>query len=97
MDKLYEKGLENAIKHDILRNISLFIMIFNVITFIFSQVNMIFIKSKTISYILCGIFIAIFIGVVAILIWSVVLSKEDDKLFDSINKSLLQELDDNNE
>lgn len=97
MDKLYEKGLENAIKHDILRNISLFIMIFNVITFIFSQVNMIFIKSKTISYILCGIFIAIFICIITTLIWSVVLSKEDNKLFDSINKSLLQELDNNNE
>ena len=52
---------------------------------------------QTISYILCGIFIAIFICIIAILIWSVVLSKEDNKLFDSINKSLLQELDDNNE
>ena len=97
MDKLYEKGLENAIKHDILSNISLFLMIFTVITIIFNQINMIFIKSKTISYILCGIFIAIFICIITILIWSVVLSKEDDKLFDSINKSLLQELDDNNE
>ena len=97
MDKLYEKGLENAIKHDILSDINLFLMIFNVITIIFSQVNMIFIKSKTISYILCGIFIAILICIIAILIWFVMLSKEDNKLFDSINKSLLQELDDNNE
>ena len=97
MDKLYEKGLENAIKHDILSDINLFLMIFNVITIIFSKVNMIFIKSKTISYILCGIFIAILICIIAILIWFVMLSKEDNKLFDSINKSLLQELDDNNE
>ena len=97
MDKLYEKGLENAIKHDILSNINLFLMIFTVITIIFNQINMIFIKSKTISYILCGIFIAIFICIIAILILFVVLSKEDKKLFDSINKSLLQELDDNNE
>lgn len=97
MDKLYEKGLENAIKHDILSDINLFLMIFNVITIIFNQINMIFIKSKTIGYILCGIFIAILIYIIAILIWFVVLSREDDKLFDSINKSLLQELDDNNE
>lgn len=97
MDKLYEKGLENVIKHDVLGNMSLFLMVFNVVILVFNQFNMIFIKSKTISYILFGIFIAIFIGVVAILIWSVVLCKEDNKLFDSINKSLLQELDDNNE
>ena len=97
MDKLYEKGLENAIKHDILSNINLFLMIFNVIIIIFNQINMIFIKSKTIGYISCGIFIAILICIITTLIWSVVLSKDDKKSFDSIYKSLLQELDDNNE
>lgn len=97
MNELYEKVLKNTIQNDILSDINLFLMIFNAITIIFNQINMIFIKSKTISYILCGIFIAILICIITTLIWSVVLSKEDKKLFDSINKSLLQELDDNNE
>lgn len=106
MDKLYEEisenAMKNAIQNDILSNINLFLMIFNIITIIFNQVNMIFIKSKTISYILLGIFIAIFIGVIVMLVWSVLLSKEDNKLFDAINELMLQELareklDDKNE
>lgn len=96
MNNIYEELSKNimksAIENDIISNINLFLMIFNVITIIFNQINMIFIKSKIISYVLIGVFIATLIGVIVILVWSIVLSKEDKKLFDTINDLTLQEL-----
>lgn len=91
-EELSKNIMKSAIENSILGNITLFLMIFNAITIIFNQINIIFIKSKIISYILLGVFIAILIGIIVMLVWSVLLSKEDKKLFDTIKDLMLQEL-----